>query len=80
MLRYARMTTLDTVAGLNLEDLDHLHDADSNSIGGLLYHMAAVEAWTSARKRQRLLVQEERDVRIVCGQLDASHRISGHRR
>ncbi len=44
MLRYARKTTLETVAGFSVEDLDHLHDPDSNSIGGLLYHMAAVEA------------------------------------
>ncbi len=44
MLRYARKTTLETVAGLSVEDLDHTQDSDSNSIGGLLYHMAAVEA------------------------------------
>lgn len=44
MLRYARETTLRTVAGLSVKDLDHLHDPDSNSIGALLYHMAAVEA------------------------------------
>ena len=45
MFRYARKTTLETVAGLSVKDLDHLQDPDSNSIGGLLYHMAAAEAW-----------------------------------
>ena len=45
MLRYARQTTLNAVRGLSVEDLDHLHDPSSNSIGALLSHMAAVEAW-----------------------------------
>ena len=48
MLRYARKTTLGAVKGLSVEDLDHLHDPNSNSIGALLSHMAAVEAWYQA--------------------------------
>jgi uncharacterized damage-inducible protein DinB len=43
MLSYARHTTLKAVAGLTCEQLDHLHDEDSNSIGALLAHIAAVE-------------------------------------
>jgi uncharacterized damage-inducible protein DinB len=43
MLCYARHTTLKAVAGLTREQLDHLHDQDSNSIGALLAHVAAVE-------------------------------------
>jgi uncharacterized damage-inducible protein DinB len=43
MLSYARQTTLDAVAGLTREQLDHLHDQRSNSIGALLAHVAAVE-------------------------------------
>ncbi len=43
MLTYARSTTLAAVDGLTIADLDHLHDADSNSIGALLAHIAAVE-------------------------------------
>ena len=43
MLGYARDTTLNAVAGLAPEQLDHLHDGDSNSIGALLAHIAAVE-------------------------------------
>jgi uncharacterized damage-inducible protein DinB len=43
MLSYARHTTLDAVDGLTREQLDHLHDERSNSIGALLAHIAAVE-------------------------------------
>jgi len=43
MLTYARATTVNAVDGLTLEQLDHLHDAQSNSIGALLAHIAAVE-------------------------------------
>jgi uncharacterized damage-inducible protein DinB len=44
MMNYARRTTLDEVEGLSVEHLDYLHDADSNTIGALLLHIAAVEA------------------------------------
>jgi uncharacterized damage-inducible protein DinB len=43
MLTYVRSTTLAAVEGLTIAQLDHLHDAESNSIGALLAHMAAVE-------------------------------------
>lgn len=43
MLTYARDTTLAAVNGLTREQLDHLHDAGSNTIGALLAHIAAVE-------------------------------------
>ena len=43
MLTYARSTTLAAVEGLTLADLDHLHDAESNSIGALLAHILVVE-------------------------------------
>jgi uncharacterized damage-inducible protein DinB len=45
MLTYARQTLVDAVAGLSRERLDHLHDSQSNSIGALLAHAAAVERW-----------------------------------
>ena len=35
MLNYVRRSTLDAVAGLTSRELDYLHDAQSNSIGGL---------------------------------------------
>ena len=43
MLTYARSTTVAAVDGLTLADLDHLHDAQSNSIGALLAHIIVVE-------------------------------------
>ncbi len=43
MMNYARLTTLNTVHGLSMEQLDYIHDPDSNSIGALLMHLAAVE-------------------------------------
>jgi uncharacterized damage-inducible protein DinB len=43
MLTYARDRTLAAVDGLTREQLDHLHDAGSNTIGALLAHIAAVE-------------------------------------
>ena len=43
MLTYARGTTLAAVNGLTREQLDHLHDPGSNTIGALLAHIAAVE-------------------------------------
>ncbi|QYR21295.1 DinB family protein [Paenibacillus sp. sptzw28] len=43
MMNYARMTTLNTVKGLTTQQLDYLHDDQSNSIGSLLMHLAAVE-------------------------------------
>lgn len=45
MLRYVREQTLSAVASLTTEQLDHRHDATSNSIGNLLWHIAAVEFW-----------------------------------
>jgi hypothetical protein len=43
MLTYARNTTVAAVEGLTIEELDHLHDPQSNSIGALLAHIAIVE-------------------------------------
>jgi len=43
MLMYARSTTLAAVEGMTIEELDHVHDSGSNSIGALLAHIAAVE-------------------------------------
>jgi uncharacterized damage-inducible protein DinB len=43
ILLYARQTTLAAVEGLSTEQLDHLQDDSSNSIGALLAHIAAVE-------------------------------------
>ena len=63
MLSYARSTTLAAVEGLTLRELDHLQDAESNSIGALLAHMAAVErSYQVLTFEERLLspAEEER--------------------
>jgi uncharacterized damage-inducible protein DinB len=43
MMNYVRSTTLSAVAGLGVDELDYLHDPQSNSIGALLSHIAAAE-------------------------------------
>lgn len=43
MMNYARHTTLEEVRGLSQEQLDDLLNDQSNSIGALLMHFAAVE-------------------------------------
>jgi uncharacterized damage-inducible protein DinB len=55
MLSFARHMTLAAVEGLNVTELDHLHDELSNSIGALLAHLAVVE-----RAYQRLVFDERR--------------------
>jgi uncharacterized damage-inducible protein DinB len=48
MMRYTRFTTMSAVEGLSIAELDQRHDTNSNSIGALLLHIAAVEAWYQA--------------------------------
>lgn len=43
MMNWVRFTTVELVEGMTVEQLDYLHDAESNSIGALLLHAAAVE-------------------------------------
>ena len=45
MMNYVRWTTLAEVEDLSVELLDYVHDAESNSIGALLMHIAGVEAY-----------------------------------
>jgi uncharacterized damage-inducible protein DinB len=60
MLMYARSTTLAAVDGLEMAELDHLHDPLSNSIGALLAHIAAVErSYQILTFEERLLSPEE---------------------
>jgi len=56
MLNYTRHTTLESVQGLTIPELDYLIDSESNSIGALLFHMAAVEF------AYRIWTVEERDL------------------
>ncbi len=60
MLTYVRSTTLAAVDGMTLAELDHRHDAESNSIGALLAHMAAVErSYQILTFEERLLSPQE---------------------
>ncbi len=43
LMNYARITTLDTVEGMSVSDLDFLIDEKANSIGMLLFHIASVD-------------------------------------
>lgn len=61
MMNYVRSTTLSAVAGLAVDELDYLHDAQSNSIGALLSHIAAAEVgYQAATFDDRDLNDEEK--------------------
>jgi uncharacterized damage-inducible protein DinB len=63
MLSYARSTTLAAVEGMTVADLDHLQDQQSNSIGALLSHIAAVErSYQVLTFEERLLSTQENEV------------------
>jgi uncharacterized damage-inducible protein DinB len=61
MMNYVRSTTLSAVAGSGVAELDYLHDAQSNSIGALLSHIAATEVgYQSATFYTRELSAQEK--------------------
>jgi uncharacterized damage-inducible protein DinB len=63
MMNYTRSTTLQAVAGLGVNELDYLHDPQSNSIGTLLLHIAAAEiGYQAATFESRDLNAEERQL------------------
>ena len=64
MLTYARNTTIAAVEGLTIEELDHLHDAQSNSIGALLTHIAVVERCYQVMTFQERALSAEEQVRL----------------
>lgn len=60
MMNYARHTTLAAVKDLSVDQLDYLLDSESNSIGALLLHYAAVEyAYQVSTFEGRDLSEEE---------------------
>src|SRR5262245_14578641 len=75
MLTYARSTTFAAVDGLTITELDHLHDAESNSIGALLAHMTVVErAYQVLTFGERLLSPEENELWSAALNLGANGR------
>lgn len=62
MMKWARATTLQSVQNLSVEQLDFLLDEQSNSIGALLLHAAAVEvAYQANTLEDRDLNHTEKD-------------------
>lgn len=60
MMNYARHTTLQAVKDLTVDQLDYLLDPESNSIGALLLHFAAVEyAYQVSTFEKRDLSEDE---------------------
>lgn len=60
MMNFARATTLESVKDLTREQLDYIYDSDSNSIGALLLHMAAIEfAYQVCTFEEREFSEEE---------------------
>lgn len=45
MLNYNRETVVNMVKSMTMEDLDHLHDANANTIGALVLHLGATEKY-----------------------------------
>jgi hypothetical protein len=43
MMNWMRATVLRSVNGMKKDELDYLHDPKSNTIGAMLYHLAATE-------------------------------------
>jgi uncharacterized damage-inducible protein DinB len=77
MLTYVRSTTLAAVDGITLAELDHLHDGESNSIGALLAHMAAVErSYQILTFEERLLSPQETELWSTALKLGADARRS----
>jgi uncharacterized damage-inducible protein DinB len=62
MMNHVRHTTLSAVAGLEMDELDYIHDPQSNSIGALLLHIAAAEVGYQSHTFYSCdLSKEERD-------------------
>jgi uncharacterized damage-inducible protein DinB len=81
MLTYARSTTLAAVANLTIAELDHLHDAGSNSIGALLAHITVVErSYQILTFEERLLSPQENELWSAALKLGANGRreLRGH--
>jgi len=75
MLTYARSTTFAAVEGLAAAELDHHHDAQSNSIGALLAHITAVErSYQILTFEQRMLSPEENELWAPALKLGANGR------
>jgi hypothetical protein len=63
MMKHVRATTLQAVHGMTPSQLDHVQDAESNSVGALLAHIAAVEVAYQVITFERRDLNDEETVR-----------------
>jgi hypothetical protein len=84
MMRMMRHMILQPVKGLDVEQLDHIHDANSNSIGSMLLHIAATEKYYQLNTFENVKwgawtdeVKKEWDIPMKLGE-DARKHIKGH--
>ncbi len=74
MMNYARVTTLQAVKDLSIEQLDFVPAGFGNSIGALLEHFAAVEVWYQLHTFEQRDMNESEFTRWGAG-LDLGERI-----
>jgi len=63
MMKYVRATTLQAVRRMTQAQLDHVQDTESNSIGALLAHIAAVEVAYQVITFERRELNDEENAR-----------------
>ena len=83
MLNYNRQTIINTVQSLSMEELDYLHDANSNTIGALILHLGAVDKYyqiNTFEGRQEFNEEEKKiwDVPMNLGE-EGRQQIKGHK-
>ncbi len=83
MLNYNRQTVINTVQSLSMEELDYLHDANSNTIGALILHLGAVDKYyqiNTFEGRQEFNEEEKKiwDVPMNLGE-EGRQQIKGHK-
>jgi hypothetical protein len=84
MMNWMRTVILRPVRGMTVEELDHLHDANSNSIGSMLLHLAATERYYQLHTFNNMAwgswddaIKKEWDVPMSLGEA-ARKAIKGH--
>ncbi|MDP4247455.1 MAG: DinB family protein [Bacteroidota bacterium] len=62
MMNYNRSTIIKLTASMTMEQLDHLHDPQSNTIGALLMHLAVVDKvyYMNCFEKNREFTDEEK--------------------
>jgi uncharacterized damage-inducible protein DinB len=77
MLNYNRQTIIESIDGLSTADLDFLVDAQANSIGALVLHLAAIEKIyqvTTFEGRREFNKQENKDWKAALDLGDAARK------